>query len=404
MAAGRTEGRKPLAGLRVIDAGVLLAGPFAAALLGDFGADVIKVEHPRDGDPLRQLGPKKGGVGLWWKVTARNKRCITLDLSKKEGAEIFLELVRTADVLIENYRPGTLERWGLEERRLREGNSGLVLLRISGYGQTGPYRRRPAFGRMAEAMGGLSNLVGDPAGPPAALGYPLGDLVAGLFGALAVMMALYWRDKRGGRGQTVDLAMYEAVFRLLEWDAIAYDQLGVVHERRGAEVEYAAPSGTWRTREGRYVTVAATTERVWRRLVEAMGKPEVARDERFRSNESRMRHREEVNRVVGEWIAERSAEELGKVLSEHDVPWAVVYDIRDIFGDEQYRERGMLLKVKDGELGEAVVCGVVPKLSETPGQVEWLGPGRGQHNEEVYCGELGYSRERLEELRAAGVI
>jgi crotonobetainyl-CoA:carnitine CoA-transferase CaiB-like acyl-CoA transferase len=395
---------KALGGLRVIDAGVLLAGPFAASLLGDLGADVIKVEHPRDGDPLRRLGPQKEGVGLWWKVTARNKRCITLDLGKKEGAEIFLELVRTADVLIENFRPGTFERWGLDERRLREVNRGLVFLRVSGYGQTGPYRRRPAFGRMAEAMGGLSNLVGDPDGPPAALGYPLGDLVAGLFGALGVMTALYWRDAGGGGGQTVDIGMYEAVFRMLEWDPIAYDQLGLVHGRLGTEVEYAAPSGTWKTREGRYVTLAATTERVWKRLLDAMGRPGLGEEERFQSNELRMRHREEVNRVVAEWVAERSIEELGKVLDEYDVPWAAVYDIRDIFRDEQYREREMLLRVKDEELGEAVVCGVVPKLSETPGAVHWLGPRLGEHNEEVYCGELGFSRERLEELRARGVI
>jgi crotonobetainyl-CoA:carnitine CoA-transferase CaiB-like acyl-CoA transferase len=292
----------------------------------------------------------------------------------------------------------------LDERRLREVNRGLVFLRVSGYGQTGPYRRRPAFGRMAEAMGGLSNLVGDPDGPPAALGYPLGDLVAGLFGALGVMTALYWREAGGGGGQTVDIGMYEAVFRMLEWDPIAYDQLGLVHGRRGTEVEYAAPSGTWKTREGRYVTLAATTERVWKRLLDAMGRPGLGEEERFQSNELRMRHREEVNRVVAEWVAERSIEELGKVLDEYDVPWAAVYDIRDIFRDEQYREREMLLRVKDEELGEAVVCGVVPKLSETPGAVHWLGPRLGEHNEEVYCGELGFSRERLEGLRARGVI
>lgn len=400
----RPSTNKPLRGVRVIDAGNMVAGPFAAALLADFGADVIKIEHPRQGDGQRRLEPMKDGISLWWKVIARNKRCITLDLSKPEGAEVFKDLVRTADVVVENYRPGTFERWGLGEKELRAVNPKLVLLRISGFGQTGPYRDRPAFGRIAEAFGGLTNLIGEPDGPPMSPGYPIGDLVAGLMGAWAIMVALYYRDARSGVGQVIDLALYEAIFRLLEFDPIQYDQLGTVHRRMGNRVSYVAPSSVFKTRDGKYITLAASTQSIWLRLCKAMGREDLAENPKFVDNASRVKHSDEINAIVAEWIAQRTRREVEEAFDTHAVAYAVVYDMEDVFTDHQFLARETLVRVADDELGEAVVCNVVPKFSETPGSVKHLGPRLGQHNDEIYRGELGYSEERLNQLRAAGVI
>ena len=268
----RQSPNKPLRGVRVIDAGTMVAGPFCAVLLADLGADVIKIEHPRYGDGQRKLEPIKDGTALWWKAIGRNKRCITLDLGKPQGAEAFKDLVRGRDAVVENYRPGTFERWGIGYDVLKSVNPGLVLLRVSGFGQTGPYRNRPGFGRVAEAVGGLTNLIGEADGPPMSPGYPLGDLISGLFGAMSVMVALYHRDLHGGEGQTIDLALYEAVFRLLDFDAIQFDQLGTVHRRTGNQSPYVAPSSTYRTRDGSYLTMAASTQSVWLRVCRAIGR------------------------------------------------------------------------------------------------------------------------------------
>jgi crotonobetainyl-CoA:carnitine CoA-transferase CaiB-like acyl-CoA transferase len=395
---------KPLAGLRVIDAGTMVAAPFATVLLADFGADVIKIEHPKQGDAQRKLDPAKDGVALWWKSIARNKRCITLDLGKPGAGEVFKDLVRGRDVVVENYRPGTFERWGLDYEALRSVEPRVVMLRISGFGQTGPYRSRAGFGRVAEAMSGLTNLIGEPDGPPMTPGYPLGDLIAGVFGALSVMMALHHRDVRGGTGQVIDLALYEAVFRLLDYDPIQYDQLQVVHRRTGNRVAYVAPSSTFKTRDGKYLTLAASTQNVWERLARAIGRQELVTDPRFVDNRARVAHSAEVNGLVGEWIERRTRDAVIRRFDECEVAYSSVFDMQDAFRDLQFRAREAMVRVPDPELGEAIVGNVVPRFSATPGSVDSLGAPLGAHNEEIYCGELGYSGERLAALRRSEVI
>ncbi len=398
------SGSKPLSGLRVIDAGNMVAAPFATVLLADFGADVVKIEHPKTGDGLRKMVPVKDGIALWWKVLARNKRCITLDLGKPAGAEVFKDLVRGRDVVVENYRPGVFEKWGLGYEALRAIEPRLVLLRISGFGQTGPYKGRAGFGRVAEAMSGLTNLIGEPDGAPYTPGYPLGDLIAGIFGALSVMMALRYRDVNGGEGQMIDLALYEAVFRLLDFDPIQYDQLKSVHTRTGNRVAYVAPSSTFKTKDGKYLTLAASTQSVWLRLAKAIGREDLIANPKFIDNPARVAHSEEINRIVGEWIEQHTREEVIRRFDECEAAYSAVFDMEDAFRDLQYRAREAMVRVQDADLGEAVVQNVVPKFSKTPGSVDFLGSRMGAHNEEVYCGELGYSKQRLQELHESGII
>jgi succinyl-CoA--D-citramalate CoA-transferase len=400
----RKSRRKPLTGVRIIDAGNMVAAPFATSLLADFGADVIKIEHPTHGDGQRKLEPIKDGIPLWWKAIARNKRCITLDLSKPEGAAVFRDLAREADAVVENYRPGTFERWGLSYEELARVNPRIVMLRISGFGQTGPYRDRPAFGRIAEAISGFSNLIGEPDGAPMSPGYPMGDLIAGLFGAFSVMTALYHRDAHQGNGQMIDLALNEAIFRLLDFDAIQYDQLQIVHRRSGNRVSYVAPSSTFKTRDGKYITLAASTQSIWLRVCEALGRIDLASDPRFVDNPARVVHSELINGIVADWIAARTRGEVEDIFNRHEVAYSVIYDIEDVFADPHYRARDVLVRVPDRDLGEAIVQNVVPKFSATPGSVDHLGPRLGEHNEEIFRSELGYSQETIKRLRDAGVI
>ncbi len=400
----RKSERKPLSGLKIIDAGNMVAAPFATVLLADLGADVIKIEHPQHGDGQRKLEPIKEGIPLWWKTIARNKRCITLDLSKPDGVTVFKDIVRGADGVVENYRPGTFERWGLSYEELRQVNPRLVLLRISGFGQTGPYRDRPAFGRIAEAISGLVNLIGEPDGPPMSPGYPLADLIAGLFGAFSMLVALYHRDTRGGEGQVIDLALNEAIFRLLDFDAIQYDQLKTVHRRTGNHVAYAAPSSTYKTKDEKYITLAASTQSVWLRLCRAMGREDLTSNPKYFDNPARVSNSQEINGIVADWMADRELKDVEDTFGRFDVAYSAIFDIADIFKDIHYRARDVLVRVPDSDLTEAVVQNVVPKFSSTPGSVDHLGPCLGQHNEEIYIGELGYSREALSRLRDAGVI
>lgn len=398
------HGDLPLDGVKVLDVGNLVAAPFATNLLADFGADVIKIEHPEYGDGLRELAPHKDGVPLWWKVTDRNKRSITLNLSKPEGAAVFKDLVETADVVVENFRPTTMEGWGLGYEDLAEINPGIVMLRISGFGQTGPYSERPGFGRIAGAISGLTTLIGDPDGPPMSPGYPVADGITGIYGAFSVMTALYYRDARDGEGQEIDLALNEAVFRMLEYYAIEYDQLQEVRKRTGNQHAYVAPSSTYETSDGEFVTMAASTQSVWRRLCKAMDREDLLTEPRFEDNRSRVEHADEVNGIVADWIAEHTREEVEDRFEEFGVAFQFVYDIQDIFEDDHYQERDALVTVDDDDLGEAVVQGVVPKFSKTPGRIDHLGPKKGQYNEEVLETELGYSAEKLKELREKGII
>ena len=397
-------GKGPLAGVRVIDAGNLVAAPFAAVLLADLGADVIKIEHPVHGDGQRKLEPIHQGIPLWWKSIARNKRCVTLDLGKPQGAAVFKDLIKGADAIIENYRPGTFERWGLGYDVIRAVEPRAVLLRISGFGQTGPYRTRAGFGRVAEAMSGLTHLIGDPDGPPMSPGYPLGDLVTGLFGAFSVVTALYQRDALHGPGQVIDLALYQSLFRLMDFDAIQYVKTGVVHTRCGNQVASAAPSSTYRTRDGKYITMAASSHNVWLRLCDAMDRKDLPVNPKYETNVSRVTHSDEINQVVAEWIGARTRDEVVERFDAHGVAFSVIYDITDIFADPQYAARETMIRVADPDLGEAIVPNVIPKFSETPGAIEFLGPAIGAHNDDIYRGELGYSADKIEALRNAGVI
>jgi succinyl-CoA--D-citramalate CoA-transferase len=395
---------KPLKGVRVIDAGNMVAAPFATVLLADFGAEVIKIEHPRYGDGQRKLEPIMDGIPLWWKAVSRNKRCITLDLGKPEGAEIFKQLVRKQDVIVENYRPGTFEKWGIGYDILRTIEPKIIMLRISGFGQTGPYKNRAGFGRVAEAMSGLTNLIGEPDGPPMSPGYPLGDLIAGIFGALSVMIALYHRDLRGGEGQVIDLALYEAVFRFLDFDPIQYDQMKTVHMRTGNRVAYVAPSSMFKTKDGKYLTLAASTQNVWVRLAKAIGREELTTDPKFIDNSVRVVNSAEVNGIVGAWIEQHTRDEVIERFDTFEVAYSPVFDMEDVFRDVQYRARAAMVRVPDPDLGEAIVQNVVPKFSATPGSVDFLGAKMGAHNEEIYGTELGLSKERLKQLKDAGII
>jgi len=395
---------KPLSGVRVIDAGNMVAAPFASVLLADLGADVIKLEHPTQGDGQRKLEPIVNGVPLWWKTIARNKRCITLDLSKPAGAEVFKDLIRNRDVIIENYRPGTLERWGIGYDVIKSIEPKAILLRISGFGQTGPYKDRPGFGRIAEAMSGLTHLIGEKDGPPMSPGYPLGDLIAGLFGAFSVMAALYKRDALKGPSQYIDLALYESLFRLLDFDAIQYHQTGVVHARSGNQVSYVAPSSNYRTRDGKYITMAASNHNIWVRLCRAMSREDLITNPRYSENVARVSRSDEINGIVANWIAQRTRDEVVERFEQGEVAYSAIYDIEDIFRDPQFAARQALIRVADAALNEAVVQNVVPKFSETPGSVDFLGPEMGAHNQEIYGGELGYSKEKIEALKQQRVV
>ena len=401
----RKSHNKPLQGMRVIDAGNMVAAPFTTVLLADFGADVIKIEHPEYGDGQRKLEPiTKEGIPLWWKAVARNKRCITLNLGKPEGAEVFKDLCRNCDVVVENYRPGTFERWGIGYDTIKAIDPRIVMLRISGFGQTGPYRNRAGFGRVAEAMAGLTNLIGEADGPPMTPGYPLGDLIAGIFGAFSVMVALYNRDARGGTGQAIDLSLFESVFRLLDFDAIQYDQLNTIHMRSGNSAAYVAPSSTFKTQDGKWLTIAASTQSVWLRLARAIDREDMTTDPRYIENPQRLERSEEVNGIVGEWIERHTLEQVVERFEQYEVAYSTIYDIKDIFEDIQYRAREALVRVPDPDLGAAVVQNVVPKFSETPGSVDTLGAKMGAHNEEIYRDELGYSAEKLKRLKDDNII
>jgi formyl-CoA transferase len=404
IAPARPSKAKPLAGVRIIDAGNMVAAPFAGVLLADLGADVIKIEHPLHGDGQRKLEPIVDGIPLWWKAISRNKRCITLDLGRPEGAAVFKDLVRGRDAVIENYRPGTLERWGIGYDAIKAIEPKIVMLRISGFGQTGPYRDRPGFGRVAEAMSGLTHLIGEPDGPPMSPGYPLGDLITGLFGAFAVMVALYNRDARGGAGQLIDLALFEALFRLLDFDAIQYDRTGAVHTRSGNHVAYAAPSSTYRTADGKYITMAASNRNIWRRLCQAMQRDDLITNPKFAENVNRVTHSDEINGIVADWIATRDRDEVVQRFNAHEVAFSAIYDIKDIFADAQYAAREALIRVTDPDLGQAVVQNVVPKFSATPGAVDFLGCAMGAHNDDVYGGDLGYSPDKIAELRQNKIV
>ncbi|MGE0854368.1 MAG: CaiB/BaiF CoA transferase family protein [Hyphomicrobiaceae bacterium] len=392
----------PLEGLRVIDAASLFAGPVIASLLGDFGADVIKVEHPT-GDALRKTGYMKDGVPLWWKVVGRNKRCITLDL--KQGGDIFKRLVAGADVLVENFRPGTLEKWGLGWDVLSALNPRLVMVRVTGFGQTGPYRKKPGFGTLAEAMSGFAHITGMPDGPPTLPPFGLADGIAAHYGTFAVMFALYERDaKRSGKGQFIDLSLYEPIFALLGYQPTLFDQLGIIQNRTGNRSINNAPRNSYRTKEGRWVALSASAPSIVERVLTLTGGANVAADPRFRTARGRVEHVEEIDAIVGGWIARHTLQEVLQAFEEYEGAIAPVYDIGQIFADPQFIARHDIVEVPDEELGRVKLQNAFPFMSRTPGEVRHAGPRLGAHNDEILGGDLGLDEAEIAELRRKGII
>jgi succinyl-CoA:(S)-malate CoA-transferase subunit A len=395
-----------MTGVRVLDVGTFLAGPHAASILGEFGAEVLKIEHPIAGDPMRRFGTPtpRHDATLAWLTEGRNKKSVTIDLRQHEGVEVFLKLVAKSDVLIENFRPGTMEEWGLGWPVLSAANAGLVMLRVSGYGQTGPYRRRSGFAHIAHAFGGLSYLAGFPGETPVVPGTaPLGDYVSSLYGAIGIMLALRQRDKTG-RGQVIDIGIYEAVFRQLDEIAGAYGMFGKVREREGAGSFIAVPHGHFRTKDDKWVAIACTTDKMFQRLAEAMEKPELASDGLYGEQSKRLAARDLVNEMVVEWVGALSRDDVMQVCLEKQVPIGKVNSIADIFDDEHFQARANLARVEAEGIGEVVVPGVLPTLSETPGRITNLGPTLGNATYEVLRDLLGISAEQIEQMRKKKII
>jgi crotonobetainyl-CoA:carnitine CoA-transferase CaiB-like acyl-CoA transferase len=400
-----TPRKGPLAGFRILDISTIVAGPWAATLLADLGAEVLKVELPGTGDALRALAPHKDGVSLWWKVTNRNKAAITLDLRKPEGKALFEKLLPRFDVLVENFRPGTLDGWGLDWARLSAIHPKLVVLRVSGFGQTGPYATRPAFARVAEALSGFTSICGEADGPPLHLGFPIADAVTGLFGALGIASALCARLRDpDSPGQEIDVNLAESMLRVLDFLPIEYDQLGVVRGRSGNLSQYAAPSNVYRTRDGRWITLPASSQRIFERLAVALGRPELADDPRFRTNADRLRHRAELDALIAAEVGARDADELRALFDRHEVGAAPIYSIADVFADPHFQARETIVAVPDEELGPLRIQTVVPRFSATPGGIDRAGPALGADNAEVYGEWLGLDAAALARLKAAGVI
>src|SRR2546422_5368957 len=405
--AGVTDSRPALAGVTVLDLATFLAAPLCATFLGEFGAEVIKVEQPGVGDDLRRLGASAGGSGssYWWFVEARNKKSITCNLRDPEGQALIRRLVASTAVVTENFRPGTLERWNLGWAELSRVRPALVMLRISAFGQTGPHRARPGFGRIAAAVGGLSYLSGYPDRPPVSPGTPtVPDYLAGVFGALGALMALRHAE-RTGEGQVVDLGLYEPVLRILD-DAIpVYGASGHVRERIGSGTESAVPHNHYRTRDGRWIAIACTNDRMFARLLQAMSRPDLAGDARMRTMPARLENRALVDGLVAGWVGERDAAAALAALEAAEVPSSLVASVRDLFEDAHVRARENIVSVMLPLLGRISMPGVVPRLTATPGRIESAGPSTpGEHNEEIYCGRLGLSSAELTGLPGGGVI
>jgi crotonobetainyl-CoA:carnitine CoA-transferase CaiB-like acyl-CoA transferase len=394
----------PLKGLKIIDLSTVIAGPWASTLLADLGAEVVKVEMPDTGDALRALPPYKNGVPLWWKVTNRNKRGITLDLHKEEGRELLGRMLPDYDVIVENFRPGTLDKWGITRRWLHSINPQLTILRVTGFGQTGPYSNKPGFARVFEAMTGFTNICGDADRPPIHLGFPIADAIGGLFGAMGILAALHHRHSTGDKqGQEIDCSMLEAMFRVLDFMPIEYDQLGVVRQRSGSASQYAAPGNVYQTADGRWASIAASTQSIYERLCTALNLVELVTDDRFATNRNRVIHRAELDALISSAISKHTLANLGALLEANQVGFSPIYDIADVFQDEHYAARNTIISVQDQELGPLKMQCVVPSFSATPGKVRFAGPSLGQHNNEFF-GELGVSEAEREQLRSQGVI
>lgn len=391
-----------LAGVRVVEMGQLIAGPFAGKTLGEFGAEVIKIETPETGDPLRNWRMIKDGTSVWWQVQSRNKKSVALDLRQPQGQDVAKALLKEADVLIENFRPGTLEGWGMSPEELQALNPGLVILRISGYGQTGPYRDLPGFGVVGEAMGGLRHLTGEPGRVPVRVGVSIGDTLAALHGTIGVLLALYHRKVHGGKGQVIDVALHEAVFNIMESLIPEYSAFGAVREAAGSALPGIAPSNAYPCQDG-WVLVAGNGDSIFKRLMQTIGREDLGNAPDLANNAGRVARVQEIDEAIAAWTRTRSIQEVLNQLSAARVPAGRVYTAKDIYEDPHYRARDMILQQETRDGYTVDVPGIVPKLSETPGSIRSSAPGLGDDTDAVLAG-MGLSTEQIAQLRAQGVI
>ncbi|VAV93746.1 L-carnitine dehydratase/bile acid-inducible protein F [hydrothermal vent metagenome] len=398
------EATGPLKGIRVIEMGQLLAGPFCGQLMGDFGAEVIKVEQPGIGDPMREWGQEKPhGLSLWWPVIARNKKSVTLNLRESQGQDIIRKLVEKSDILIENFRPGTLEKWGLGYDELKKINPGLIMVRVSGYGQDGPYSHLPGYGSIGEAMGGLRYVVGDPSTPPSRMGMSIGDELAATFACMGALAALHYRNQTG-EGQMIDSAIYEAVLAMMESLIPEYVEGGYIRERSGAILPNVAPSNVYPAKDGSFVLIAANQDTVFKRLAAAMGQPELAEDAHYKGHSARGKHQKELDDIIASWSRTLNADQLSKVLNEFGIPQGKIYRAPDMLADKHFKAREAIIKVAHPQFRDLKMQNVFPKFSKTPGKVRWPGPTLGQHNREIYQDLLHFKIEELKELSERNII
>ena len=394
--------KKPLAGYRVIELGQLLAGPFAGSLLAYFGAEVIKVEPPGGGDPLRNWRVVKDGTSLWWRSLGRNKKCITLDLKTEKGRELVAQLIDGADVLIENFRPGVMEKWGLGPERFKQSNPGLVYTRISGYGQTGPYAHKPGFASVCEGISGFRYVNGFPDEAPVRPNLSIGDSIAGLHAAFGVALSLLSRQT-SGQGQVVDIALYEAMFNLLEGVVPEFDGGGVIREPSGTTVTGIVPTNTYRCGDGKFVVIGGNGDSIFKRLMEAAGRTDMANDSRLANNAGRVEHEKDIDKAISLWCLNHTSAEILKILEESRVPAGPIYNAEDMLADPHFNDRGLFEQVEIN--GEPLkIPGMIPKLSDTPGDTQWPGPEVGSHNDEVLGELLGLDQEAQQKLRDDGVV
>jgi formyl-CoA transferase len=402
-----TPPSSPLRGIKVLELGQLIAGPFCGRLLAEFGAEVIKIEPPgeggKGGDPLRLWRKLHNGTSLWWYAQGRNKKSVTINLKSPEGQDIVRRLARDADIVVENFRPGAMEKWNLGYEQLAEGNPGLIMVRLSGYGQAGPYRDRVGFGAIGESMGGIRYVTGYPDRAPVRVGISLGDSLAALYGVIGALMALHHRNVNGGKGQVVDVALYEAVFSMMESLLPEYGLTGFVRERSGASLPGIVPSNTYETGDGKYVVIGANGDSIFKRLMHAIDRADLAEDPQLANNAGRVKRTEELDAVIGEWTRAHGLDHVLETLDKADVPAGKIYSIADIVRDVHYQARGMIERHKLGGEEELLLPGIVPKLSETPGKTQWIGSKLGEHTAEV-LGGIGIDEEEQALLKAKGVI
>ena len=393
-----------LAGVRVLDVTTVIAAPFAAGLMADFGADVIKVEMPQGGDPFRAFGPYHNGEAMRWAAMGRNKRCVTLDLRKEKGKELFLSLVAKSDVVIENFRTGTMAKWGLDYDTLRKANPRIIVTHVTGYGQTGPNAQVAGFGTPATAFSGLTYVTGYKDRPPVSPSFSLADYISGIYAAMSTMMALYHRDALKGEPQEVDVSLYEGIFRMMEIHVADYHKNNIVRERTPKLSGTSSPGGTYQTKDGKWVVLVCSTDRTWEYLTRAMNRPDLLTNSLYSTVKDRIANDASLDEIVKQWISSLDFGKLKEIADKEGVPVNLIYSIADIFEDPHYALRENIIEMPHPTLGAIKMPGITPKFSKTPGEVKWAGPPLGAHNEEIYCGLIGLKKEELETMKKEEVI